>query len=385
MKGQIIAASCPATESLIGILLSCSNDAGAVVLKTASSTRLNQNETEGGRHCLINKQGFWAKSTFNREIMSLNEELELLTQISRIPSFGFVPFIASVTELEMDIEKWLADCRAVENAGADAIQLDLFYIENLLAVSDFEEKFISLLKEILSHTKVPVMPKLNIGLPAEYAAFLLKKAGIKYVSLLDSIKSPAPLSFSPEGQPAVNKTLLGSGLSVFGSFMLPITRNYTQVLCREGFEVCAGGGVKTAEDIADLLFLGAKTVQIATEILLHGFKRIKTLTDETSALLKKAGITDEESIKTTGQNLYNPLPKSAKYHAQWNIEKCMLKKHPEDCFHCSYNHGHANGQAFCPCINYGGLKTIAIHESCEGCGLCAQLCPHGAIEMTRID
>ncbi|GHU70283.1 hypothetical protein FACS189450_04490 [Spirochaetia bacterium] len=385
LRGQIIAASCPATESSMGITACYANGAAAVILKTASSTRLDQGEAEDGRHCLINKQGFWAKSTFNREIMPLNEGLELLKNTPRWSSFGFMPLISSVTELELDIEKWLIDCRAVEDAGADAIQLDLFYIENLLAVPGFEEKFIKLLKEIRNHAKVPVMPKLNIGLPAEYAAFLLKKAGIKYVSLLDSIKSPAPLSFSPEGQPVVNKMFLGSGLSVFGSFMLPITRNYTQVLCREGFEVCAGGGIKTAEDIAGLLFLGAKTVQAATEILLHGFERIKTLADETSVLLTKAGITDEENLKTTGQNLYNPLPESAKYRAKWNIEKCMLRKHPEDCFHCAYNNEHPKGQAFCPRINYGGSKTIAIHESCEGCGLCAQLCPHGAIEMVRID
>jgi dihydroorotate dehydrogenase/Pyruvate/2-oxoacid:ferredoxin oxidoreductase delta subunit len=384
LRGHIIAASCPATESTTGIAGSYANGAAAVILKTASSTRLDQADAGEGRHCCINKQGFWAKSTFNREIMPLNEGIELLKNSPRSSSSGFMPLIASVTELELDTEKWLSGCRAVEDAGADAIQLDLFYIENLLALPGFEEKFIKLLKEIIGHAKVPVMPKLNIGLPAEYAAFLLKKAGVKYVSVLDSVKSPAPLSFTPEGQPLVEKMFLGPGLSVFGSFMLPLTRQYTHVLCREGFEVCAGGGVKTAEDTADLLFLGAKTVQIATEILLHGFGYIKKLDNETDALLKKTGVADEGGIKAAAQSLYSPMQKPVKYRAQWKSEKCVLRERRENCCYCAYNSGHANGQTFCERITCDGSKTIKIHESCEGCGLCARLCPRDVIEMVPI-
>jgi dihydroorotate dehydrogenase/Pyruvate/2-oxoacid:ferredoxin oxidoreductase delta subunit len=389
LRGQIIVASCPTTESVAGMIGSYANGAAAVIMKTASSTRMRSCETNDGRHCLIDKRGFWAKSTFNREIMPLGKGLKELRSYPKSSVFGYMPVIASVTELDLSPEKWLADCQAMEEAGADAIQLDLFYIENLLSIPDFEAKFTGLLKEIISHTRVPVMPKLNIGLPAEYAAYLLKKAGVTYVSLLDSIKSPAPLSFTPEGQPSVNKTLLGPGLSLFGDFMLPITRYYTQVLCREGFEVCAGGGVKTAEDIAGLLFLGAETVQIATEFILHGFEHIKKLNSKTNALFEKAGITTPEKIKETKRNLYEPLKKTVKYRtqlkAQWNIEKCVIKKHPEDCYYCAHNNGHANGQTFCERIQYGTLKTITIAESCEGCGLCAQLCPHDAIEMVQVN
>jgi dihydroorotate dehydrogenase len=352
LRGQIVAASCPATESAAGILGCYANGTAAVILKTASSTRLETPAgQDGGRHCLITKQGFWAKSTFNREIMPLDAGVDLLTNASRLPGSDFMPIIASVTELELDTEKWLASCRAMEDAGADALQLDLFYIENLLAVPGFEEKFISLLKEISFHIKVPVMPKLNIGLPAEYAAFLLKKAGIKYVSLLDSIKSPAPLSFTSQGRLLVNKLFLGPGLSVFGGFMLPITRYYTQVLCREDFEVCAGGGVTAAEDAAGLLLLGAKTVQTATEVLLRGFERVKELASETDALFEKAGVIDEDGLRVAGRDLYSPLPVSAKNRVQWNSEKCMLSKRSGSCFHCSYSNGHAGGQTFCRRVN----------------------------------
>jgi Pyruvate/2-oxoacid:ferredoxin oxidoreductase delta subunit len=153
--------------------------------------------------------------------------------------------------------------------------------------------------------------------------------------------------------------------------------------------VCSGGGVKTAEDIAGLLFLGAETVQIATEFILRGFERIKELNSETDELFVKAGITTAEKIKETGRNLYEPIKQDsthpARMKARWNSEKCIIRKRPGDCYYCAHNNGHANGQAFCERIQYGLSKTITIAESCEGCGLCAQLCPHGAIEMMPIE
>jgi dihydroorotate dehydrogenase/ferredoxin len=400
LHGQIVAASCPATENFSSLIDCRHNGAAMAILKTASSTRLNQSDSNGGRHCLIDKQGFWAKSTFNREIMHLNEELELLKKSQK--ELKDMPLIASVTELELNIDKWLEDCYALEKTVASAIQLDLFYIENLLAVPDFEKKFINLLKEIVNHVKIPVMPKLNIGLPAEYSAYLFKKAGIRYVSLLDSIKSPAPLNFTSEGQPSVDKNFLGSGLSVFGAFMLPITRYYTQVLCREGFEVCAGGGVKKASDIAGLLFLGADTIQIATEVLLHGHCRIRELSDETDVILEKAGLSTSEEIKKTGMNLYNHPVKTVKYHAHWKYEKCPILKdkkgcshfccNQEFCSHISVNDSKCSGSSYaCKLMAVGLVKkqddeiknTIFIDGNCEGCGLCAQLCPHGAIELVQ--
>jgi len=332
LKGKVIAASCPATESLENIRACAENGAAAVILKSASGTRLGDNKT---RRCHIDETGFWAESGFDREIMPLETALTLTA--AAIDAIN-IPVIPSVTEMTLEPEKWIDSCVALEDAGANALQLDFFYLPNLLSDSNFTEKFIRLLRELKLHCRIPLMPKLNIGLPAEFAVYLLKEAKIEYVSLLDSIRSPAPHG----------AYLSGESLSVFGTFMLPITRQYTHILSSAGFLVCAGGGVTNAEHAADLIRLGAKTVQIATEVLLNGFARFDEINRGLHFFLSPP----------------KRRPEIRSRKAEFNANKCT------GCGKCTV-------QTFC-----SAAKTInKNNETCEGCGLCAQLCPSQAIQI----
>lgn len=333
LKGSVIAASCPATENLENIISCVDNGASAVILKSASSTRMNDGKT---RICHIDTTGFWAESGFDREILPIEKAVELTSAAANSVS---IPIISSVIELTLEVAPWITSCNKLEKAGADALQLDFFYLPNLLSDKDFSNKFIRLLKEVQTLCQIPIMPKLNIGLPAEFAVNLLKEANIKYVSLLDSIRSPAPNG----------AYLSGESLSVFNSFQLPITRQYTKILSDAGLSVCAGGGVTNAEQAADLLFLGAKTVQIATEILLNGFSRIGEIDRDIPAYLRS----------------FKPQIDIQQREAVFNADKCT------GCGKCTT-------QTFCPVAK----NRLESNYYCEGCGLCAYLCESGAIQVT---
>jgi dihydroorotate dehydrogenase len=284
-NGLIVAASSPMTESVDKILKCRENGAAAVILKTASKTRMPSSST-AVRRFLVRGGFFWAKSSFNTEILKIEDEESLLKDCKT--SGVTIPVAASVTELSLESADWLDDCVRMEAAGADAVQLDFFYIENMFSVPDFEKKFVKLLCDIKNNIRVPVIPKLNVSFPAEYVARLLKLGGIKYVSLLDSIKTPPPIFIDWQNCETDNRRpvltfeekLSGGGLSVFGSFMFPLTAQYTDVLARAGFEVCAGGGVTDGGSAANLLILGASSVQVATDVLLNGFRRFSELNDE---------------------------------------------------------------------------------------------------------
>ncbi|MDR0719313.1 MAG: hypothetical protein LBF78_06720 [Treponema sp.] len=391
VSSQLVAASCPATESAEGALDCVANGAAAVILKTVSGYSQNRQagydmndtrnnmpaieskETPGERRCFINSRGFWARSSFRREIMPVNKGTELVREVK---AAARVPVIASVAECGLDTESWLQDCNEVEIAGASAIQLDLFYMENLLALDGFAVQFISLLKEIICHCHVPVMPKLNISLPAEYAVYLFREAGVRYVSLLDSLRSPAPLRFDKKGIPYRDQAMLGPGLSVFGGFMFPLTRFYADTLRRTGFEVCAGGGIQTAADILDLLLLGAGTVQIASEVLLHGYRRFGELDGELNEILAKIGIEDAASLREMGKNISRPAdPLYAGIGGINSMRKnpWRLCHDPQKCSRC----GACTGQSFCRRVRRIGNTLSA--EGCEGCEFCVSLCPGGAL------
>jgi dihydroorotate dehydrogenase len=291
--GLIVAASSPMTESVDKVLKCRENGAAAVVLKTASKTRM-PSSSNAPRRFLVRGGFFWAKSSFNTEILTLEDAQSILKGCKS--SGVTIPVAASVTELSLESADWLEDCGRMEAAGADAVQLDFFYIENMFSAPDFEKKFVKLLCDITNNVRIPVIPKLNVSFPAEYAARLLKQGGIKYVSLLDSIKTPPPVFIDWQDCETDNRRpvlefeekLCGGGLSVFGSFMFPLTAQYTDVLAKAGFEVCAGGGVTDGRGAANLLILGASSVQVATDVLLNGFRRFSALNGELDMINRHA-------------------------------------------------------------------------------------------------
>lgn len=337
VKGRMVAASCPATETLENLIECEKNGAVAAILKSASSVRLNDSEK---RRCLLDKEKslFWCESGFDREIMEITKAYELAKEAVKKTKLLIIP---SITEMSLEPDIWLEDCRMMENAGVHGIQLDFFYFPELMTEDSFNERFIALLKILISECSVPIMPKLSRNFPEIYISKLLKKAGVKYVSLLDSIKVP-----KPEGA-----DLTGKSLSVFGNWMFNLTRQYTYVLSNEGFQVCAGGGVVSDKEASELIRLGANTIQLATEVLLNGYKRFSAIESklEENLSYKEAGYSGNRIIT-------------------FNSEKCI------GCGKCME-------QSFCNVIKT--FMATGNNTSCEGCGLCSQLCEGGALKMVK--
>ena len=337
VKGRMVAASCPATETLENLIECERNGAVAAILKSASSVRLNDS---GKRRCLLDKEKsfFWCESGFDREIMEITKACELAKEAVKKTKLLTIP---SITEMSLEPDIWLEDCKMMEKAGVHGIQLDFFYFPELMAENKFNERFVTLLKTLISECSVPIMPKLSRNFPEIYISKLLKKAGVKYVSLLDSIKVP-----KPEGA-----DLTGKSLSVFGNWMFNLTRQYTYVLSNEGFQVCAGGGVVSEKEASELIRLGANTIHLATEVLLNGYKRFSAIESklEENLSYKEAGYSGNRIIT-------------------FNAEKCI------GCGKCME-------QSFCNVIKT--FMATGDNTSCEGCGLCSQLCEGGALKMLK--
>lgn len=337
VNGRMVAASSPATESLENIIECDKNGAIAAILKSASSVRLYDG---GKRRCMFDKENslFWCESGFDREIMEITKAYELVKEAVKRTKLLIIP---SITEMSLEPDVWLEDCRKMEEAGAHGIQLDFFYFPELMAENNFNVRFVTLLKTLIAKCSIPIMPKLSKNFPEIYISKLLKKAGVRYVSLLDSIRSP-----KPEGS-----DLTGKSLSVFGNWMFNLTRQYTYVLSNEGFQVCSGGGVVSENEASELIRLGANTIQIATELLLNGYKRLS----EIEAKLEESLIPEESGY--SGDRIIT-----------FNADICV------GCGKCMK-------QSFCNVVKK--FITSGDNSSCEGCGLCSQLCEGDALKMVH--
>lgn len=258
LKTPLIASSCIATESAEKVLRLARNGIPGAILK--SCTDYHRGEASGKRQFAVDDNGYtYASSPFEKEILTLDECIGILdtlrpqTDILLIPSF---------TASSLSPDDWVPACKELEAAGADGIQLDFFYMGCIIGSENFSEKLVLLLKEIRRSVSIPIMPKLNVNLPKDFIMPLLVSAGIEYVSLLDSVRSP--YIESENGKYHISRRLDAETTSCFGHWQLPLTLGYTYTAARYGLKVCAGGGVTCADDSEKLFAAGASVIQSAT-------------------------------------------------------------------------------------------------------------------------
>lgn len=257
-KTPIVISSCPLTESVACIEKCMENGAGGIILKTAADYK--RSREEGSRKILHAKEGYWAQSTFEREIMTLAEAEELCKTVG---SREDVPVIASVAGMSLKTDEWIPACRQMEKAGASMLQLDFFYLNHLWAEEELGSKIIHLVMQLKEECRIPIMPKINVNLPADFIFPILKKAGIHTVSLLDSVRVPVvPSWIAGDGQNRCGMT--NEGTSFFGAWQLPLTLSYLMSAKEYGFHVIGGGGIRSKEDAEVMLRCGADAVQIAS-------------------------------------------------------------------------------------------------------------------------
>ena len=258
LENPIIASSCIATESVENILRLVENGVQGAILKSCANYQ--RGVVSGKRQFAVGKDGFlYASSPFEKEILTLEECLSMLSELREKTDILLIP---SFTADSLEPSAWIPSCQKLAESGADAVQLDFFYMGNLIGTDNFSVKMITLLKELTKNIPVPVMPKLNINLPKDYIMPLLAKASIEYVSLLDSVRSP--YLEEKNGSYFLSERLDTQTTSCFGHWQLPLTLSYTYTAAKYGLKACAGGGVTNAEDVQKLLAAGAVTVQSAT-------------------------------------------------------------------------------------------------------------------------
>lgn len=263
LKNPLIASSCIATESTEKVLRLAHNGIQGAILKSCAD--YHRGSVSGKRQFAVDGNGYtYAASPFEKEILTLDECVGIMNKLRAQTDILLIP---SITASSLSTDDWIPACKRLENTGANGIQLDFFYMGYVIGMDNFSEKLTTLLEQIRKAVGVPVMPKLNINLPKDFIMPLLVNAGIEYVSLLDSVRSPY-LEYK-NGKYRISERLDAETTSCFGNWQLPLTLGYTYTAAKHGLKVCAGGGIACADDVKKLLGAGAATVQSATFLTKH--------------------------------------------------------------------------------------------------------------------
>jgi len=197
---------------------------------------------------------------------------QYLEQIRLIKQAVTVPVIASLNGTTA--EGWLDYARTIQQAGADALELNVYHVAADAQESGdaVERRLFDVVKAVKASVTIPVAVKLS--------PFYSSVANV--AARLDGLGANGLVLFNRFYQPDINLEELSveSSLSLSTSADLLLRLRWLAVLHgRVKGSLAVTGGVHTPADALKAVMAGASGVQVVSALLKHGPAHIKTLVD----------------------------------------------------------------------------------------------------------
>ncbi|HOJ19848.1 MAG TPA: NAD-dependent dihydropyrimidine dehydrogenase subunit PreA [Ignavibacteriaceae bacterium] len=278
-------------------------------------------------------------------------------------------------------ESWKKIARRVMEAGADALELNFSCPNGVtaqglgLAIGQNTKAIEVITKAVKEVCRIPVIVKLtpNVTSIAGAARGAVKGGAdgicaINTISVLSGIdiETMTPL-------PDVDGYSTYGGLS--GRCIKPIgLRCVAEIANETVVPIYGAGGISCWEDAVEYMAVGARIVQICTEVMLSGSLIIDGLKRGLAGYLERKGFASVGEICGVALNkliTHQALNRGYIVHPQIDYSKCGKC---ENCVEICSESG--NGALY-----VGEEGVIADNKKCIGCSLCSFICPNGAISM----
>ena len=233
--------------------------AGAIVLKS-----LFEEQIELQSAAMQQESDYPEAADYIRGYVEANQVNDYLELIRKSKEFCTIPIIASINCYKA--AAWTNFARQIAEAGADALELNVFFMETDLHdhVEAVKETYVNILREVKAAIQIPVIMKIGkqySNIPALVQA--LKANGADGVVLFNSFYQP---------DIDINTMQLVSG-NVFSSPAdLSDTLRWTAIVSGKvpGISVASSTGVHDWEGVVKCLLAGASGVQLCSALYTHG-------------------------------------------------------------------------------------------------------------------
>lgn len=206
--------------------------------------------------------------------------------ISKAKESVQIPIIASLNGISNG--GWIKYAKLIEQAGADALELNLYYISTGLDVTgnQLEKAYFDLVGKILKEIKIPLAVKLS----PFFTSFSNFAAG------LVGVGANGLVLFNRFYQPDINikdmRVEPTLELSTSSDLLVPL--RWTAILYKKvNADLALTSGIHKGEDIVKALMVGASVVMSASELVKNGIGRAGALLKEFSNWLD---INEYESV-----------------------------------------------------------------------------------------
>jgi dihydroorotate dehydrogenase (fumarate) len=205
---------------------------------------------------------------------------EHLEQLRRVKEAVSIPVIASLNGITLG--GWLGFASMMEEAGADALELNTYHLATDPAVSseEIEARTRDMVRAVRGHLSIPVAVKLS--------PFFTSLA--HFARRLDEVEVDGLVLFNRfyQADIDVDALELARRLRLSESTDLLVRLRWLAILSgRIKASLAATGGVHTAVDAVKAVMSGAHAVQLVSVLLNHGPERLATVRQQVAEWLEE--------------------------------------------------------------------------------------------------
>lgn len=201
-----------------------------------------------------------------------------LEQLRAIKAAVKVPVIGSLNGTTP--EGWLSYAKQIQQAGADALELNFYHVATNTAESGaaVEARLLDTVRAMKSHISIPIAVKLSpFYSSVSHLALELEAAGADGIVMFNRF-------YQPDIDPEMLETLPRLQLSTPDELLLRL--RWLAILSgRTKLSMAATGGVHSGIDALKAVMAGAHAVQMTAALLHHGPMKLKTTLRELSQWL----------------------------------------------------------------------------------------------------
>jgi len=247
--------------------------AAAIVMPSLFEEEVRQSEESVARFLHEQAIGFGEADSFlpipEECSTPLDEYLELL---SALKASLDIPVIASLNGVSND--GWIRYGKQLEEAGADALELNVYYVAANVeeSAAEVESRYVEMLYELRQHISLPVCMKLSsqFSSPGHFVRSL-EASGARGVSLFNRFYQPDIDLVSREVLPKLD--LSSPYESLLRIHWLAILHG------RVNLSLAATGGFHGAEEVLKAIMAGADVVYLCAVLLKQGPGRLAVILD----------------------------------------------------------------------------------------------------------
>ncbi len=302
LNSPIVVSACTLSEQLDNIVKMEDNGAGAVVMFSLFEEQIRKEEARMNTVMSETSYAFPEALDYFPDLDDFNVGVdEYLENIRKAKERVNIPIIGSLNGITT--EGWIDYSKQIEQAGADGLEVNIFFIpaDITMSSSEVEHRYLNIIEAIKTNVKIPVAVKLNPYFSATgNMAMRMKNSGADALVLFNRFYQP---DFD------INELVLKTDLHYSEPSEIRLPLLWIALLFEKvKLSLAATTGVQRAVEVVKYLLAGADVVMTASSLYKNGIPYLKTMNKELQDWMYMMGFEDITSFRgsMSQQNVSDP-------------------------------------------------------------------------------